>query len=558
MLFNEHIGGYRLAEQIGQGGMAVVFRALDERLDRQVALKILAPGLAADAAFRRRFIRESRAAAAVDDPHIIPVYEAGETDGVLFIAMRYVRGGDVRSLLSREGPLDPARVAAIISPVAAALDAAHAADLVHRDVKPANMLLDVWPGRPDHVYLSDFGLSKGALGSSGITQAGQFLGTIDYAAPEQITGATVDGQADQYALGCAAFEMLTGEPPFRHEEAMAVLYAQLSQSPPRLSSVNQGLCLPSSLDPVFARVLAKAPQDRYASCAEFSDALRDAAGLDRYDVRPRPGRPGTEAVPPPSHNPPGHNQPPGQNPPGPYIPGLYGPGPYAPVQSGPVTSKPAARRWPIVAVTAIVAAAAAAAIISIYALAGHSPTTADSSGTTSPAGKSHRTSTRPTVPATRTNTAPGPDWTTYHDPSGFSVKLPPGWAENSTTRTGSYPGVNFTDPASGFDLLISWSTNGTRQSALASWRQQAASFAKNDASYQPISLKQVTYRGYNAAVWEFTSIHQGVLTQVVDWGFVVKPGQLAYAIELYGPRANWPTVYGSTWSGFLSSFKPAY
>ena len=168
--------------------MAVVFRARDERLGRLVALKILAPALAADEGFRHRFIRESRAAAAVDDPHIVPVFEAGEADGVLFIAMRYVPGGDVRSLVRREGPLPPARVVAIISPVASALDAAHAAGLVHRDVKPANMLVDVRPGRPDHVYLSDFGLSKGALSSAALTGAGQFLGTLDYISPEQIRG----------------------------------------------------------------------------------------------------------------------------------------------------------------------------------------------------------------------------------------------------------------------------------------------------------------------------------------------------------------------------------
>ena len=156
------VAGYRLEGQIGQGGMAVVFRAHDERLDRQVALKILAPALAADDAFRQRFIRESRAAAAVDDPHIIPVFEAGEAAGVLFIAMRYVGGGDMRTLMDREGPLSAARAAAIVSPVASALDAAHVAGLVHRDVKPANVLVDAQPGRPDHVYLSDFGLSKGA------------------------------------------------------------------------------------------------------------------------------------------------------------------------------------------------------------------------------------------------------------------------------------------------------------------------------------------------------------------------------------------------------------
>lgn len=213
------IAGYRLEQRIGAGGMAVVFRARDERLGPLVALKMLAPGLAADDQFRKRFVRESQAAAAVDDPHIIPVFEAGEADGILFIAMRYVPGGDVRSLAQREGPLSPARAMAIISPVASALDAAHAAGLVHRDVKPANMLIDAHQGRPDHVYLSDFGLSKDYLSADGLTAKGESFGTPAYMAPEQLEGRPVDGRTDEYALACAAFELLTGEPPFARDQA---------------------------------------------------------------------------------------------------------------------------------------------------------------------------------------------------------------------------------------------------------------------------------------------------------------------------------------------------
>jgi serine/threonine-protein kinase len=278
------IAGYRLEQQIGQGGMAVVFRARDERLGRQVALKILAPSLAADDAFRQRFIRESRAAAAVDDPHIIPVFEAGDAAGVLFIAMRYVGGGDVRTLVRSTGPLPASRAAAILSPVASALDAAHAAGLVHRDVKPANILVDTRPGRPDHVYLSDFGLSKGTAASTGLTGLGQFLGTLDYISPEQIEGRPTDGRADEYALACTAFELLTGYPPFQRDEATAVMYAQLSQPPPALTSRRPDL--PPAADGVLARALAKAPADRFASCREFADALRAAFGLQPYDSGP--------------------------------------------------------------------------------------------------------------------------------------------------------------------------------------------------------------------------------------------------------------------------------
>ncbi len=280
------IAGYLLEEQIGQGGMAVVFRAHDERLDRTVALKILAPALASDEAFRQRFIRESRAAAAVDDPHIIPVFEAGEASGVLFIAMRWVRGGDVRSLVGQAGPMPPGRAAEIISQVASALDAAHGRGLVHRDVKPANMLVDAssGSGRPDHVYLSDFGLSKASLQTSGLTGTGTFLGTLDYIAPEQIEGKPVDGRADEYALACAAFELLTGAPPFQRDEAMAVMYAQLSEPAPALTSRRRDL--PFAADPVFAKALAKAPADRYGSCREFSDAVRAAFGIRPYDSGP--------------------------------------------------------------------------------------------------------------------------------------------------------------------------------------------------------------------------------------------------------------------------------
>ena len=274
------IAGYRLEEQIGEGGMAVVFRASDERLQRQVALKVLSPALVADEEFRRRFIRESRAAAAVDDPHIIPVFEAGDANGVLFIAMRYVSGGDVGTLLRRLGPLPGARAAAIASAVASALDAAHAAGLVHRDVKPANMLVDARAGRPDHVYLSDFGLTKGSWSSTSLTSTGHFMGTLDYSAPEQIRGQNVDARTDEYALACVAFALLSGRAPFHRDEAMAVMYAQLSEPPPMLQSLRPDL--PPEVDEVMQRALAKSAEDRYPSCGEFADALRIALGLRRY------------------------------------------------------------------------------------------------------------------------------------------------------------------------------------------------------------------------------------------------------------------------------------
>jgi hypothetical protein len=274
------LAGYRLETQVGSGGMAVVLRARDERLNRLVALKILAPALASDEQFRVRFIAESRAAAVVDDPYIIPVYEAGEADGMLFIAMRFVQGGDLHQVLEREGALTPERAAGFISPVASALDAAHRAGLVHRDVKPGNILVDAREDRPDHVYLSDFGVAK-AASSAGLTGSGFFMGTPDYAAPEQIRGQAVDGRADQYALACVAFQLLTGVLPFRPDQDLPVLLAHVSTAPPSLTA--QRPDLPGAVDRVMARAMAKDPEERYASCLDFADALREALGVPPFD-----------------------------------------------------------------------------------------------------------------------------------------------------------------------------------------------------------------------------------------------------------------------------------
>jgi serine/threonine protein kinase len=294
------LAGYQLGEQIGRGGMAVVYRARDIRLDRWVALKILAPDIARDESFRQRFMRESRAAAAVDHPNIIPVFEAGEASGVLFIAMRYVSGGDVGTL-ARSGPMDTGRANSIVAQVAAALDAAHEAGLVHRDVKPANMLLGsvAGAGHPDHVYLSDFGLSKQSLSSAGLTLTGQFMGTLDYMAPEQIEGRPVDGRTDLYALACAAFELLSGQPPFRREQNLALMWAQISEPPPQLTSRRHGL--PAGVDAVMGRALAKSPDQRQGSCLQFAAELQEACGLSwsaNGQFRSSRPRPATEVAGP--------------------------------------------------------------------------------------------------------------------------------------------------------------------------------------------------------------------------------------------------------------------
>ncbi|MBO0830715.1 MAG: serine/threonine protein kinase [Actinobacteria bacterium] len=268
------IGSYRIQEQIGRGGMAVVYRALDLRHGRPVALKVLDPKLGQDEAFRERFVREFSATAGVDHQYIVPVFEAGESGDLLFIAMRYVSGGDVRSLLDSDGPLDPGRTAVIASQVAAALDAAHAHGLVHRDVKPGNILLGETINGVDHVYLSDFGLSKHALASATLTSTGQFFGTLDYVAPEQIQGRPVDGRADQYGLACTVVEMLTGTPPFQSDDTRNLMWAQLEDAPPRVTERRAEL--PPIVDRVIARALEKSPGRRYPTCQEFAAALTAA------------------------------------------------------------------------------------------------------------------------------------------------------------------------------------------------------------------------------------------------------------------------------------------
>jgi serine/threonine-protein kinase len=269
------LAGYVIEEQAGAGGMAVVFRARDAVLGRLAALKVLSPALAADQEFRARFLRESQAVASVEEPHIIPVYGAGEVDGVLYIATKFVPGGDLADVMERAGgALEPGRAVTFIEQVAAALDAAHAAGLVHRDVKPGNILVDAAPGRGECAYLSDFGLSKKSMAASGLTATGTFLGTPDYCAPEQIRGLPVDGRGDQYSLACMTFALLTGNLPFRRQETMATLFAHLNDPVPPLSRYRGDL--PPGTDAVLARGLAKQPRDRYGRCGEFAAALRQA------------------------------------------------------------------------------------------------------------------------------------------------------------------------------------------------------------------------------------------------------------------------------------------
>jgi len=361
------VAGFRIESVLGRGGMSVVYVAEQIRLGRKVALKLLTTELAWDEQFRERFVRESHIAAATDHPNIIPIYDAGEADGLLYIAMRFVEGPDLKEILKR-GSLGVGRTIFLIEQLASALDAAHARSLVHRDVKPGNILVEE---STDHAYLTDFGVAKQTT-ARGLTSTGHFLGTVEYAAPEQIEGGPVDARTDVYALGCVLYECLTGAPPFAQGTEHAVLHAHLVDPPPSVSRARPEL--PQAFDGVVATAMAKAAEDRFPSCGELAHAARNAAtGMARRvdggahppvavdTIRSTPvtappipslADPSTPVTPPPA--------PPPET-------------PAAPPSSGDAPI-PARRMTPLkqwVLIGLLVAVAAAASGVAVYFLTGH-------------------------------------------------------------------------------------------------------------------------------------------------------------------------------------------
>jgi len=269
------IAGYRIEEVVGRGGMGVVYRARQLVLDREVAIKLIATDHAEEPAFRERFKAESRIAASIEHANVIPVYEAGEDDGLLFIAMRLVEGFDLGQLLAGFGPLAPERATRIIVQISAALDAAHARGLVHRDVKPANVLLTL--DNPEHAYLTDFGLAKHVGADARITRADQRVGTLDYLSPEQIRGEPLSPRADIYSLACLLYHCLSGEPPFPRESDAATMWAHVSAPPPSITSARSDL--PDALDAVIAQGMAKDPTERFTTARELAEGCAKALGI---------------------------------------------------------------------------------------------------------------------------------------------------------------------------------------------------------------------------------------------------------------------------------------
>ena len=288
------VAGCRVEAVVGRGGMGVVYRATQLSLERMVALKAIAPELADDPTFRERFKRESRIAASIEHPNVIPVYEAGEGEGVLYLIMRYVEGTDLRALIDAEGRLSPERGTRIVAQVAAALAAAHRRDLIHRDVKPANVLIDASEER-DHAYLTDFGIARNAAATSALTRTGSVIGTLDYLAPERIEDQRGDGRSDVYALGCVLFEALTGTLPYARDNEAAKMFAHLSAPVPSARALTPGV--PEELDSLAMRAMAKDPAERFPTAGEMAQALTDT--LPQRPVRPdaKPKAPAAPAAP---------------------------------------------------------------------------------------------------------------------------------------------------------------------------------------------------------------------------------------------------------------------
>jgi ABC-type transport system substrate-binding protein len=279
------VAGYRIERLLGRGATGAVYLAEDSER-HEVALKVLIPGLAQNARFQERFLRESQIAASLDEPHVVPTLAVGDDDGVLYLAMRFIDGRDLREILKREGSLSAERAVDLVGQVAGALDAAHALGLVHRDVKPGNVLVETTDAG-EHAYLCDFGLAKHISSVNSLTGERAFVGTIAYISPEQIEGAEIDARADVYSLGCMLFDCLTGRAPFERETEIATVYAHMNEPPPRPSDVQPGI--PEGFDAVIAKALAKAPDDRYASCGELATA-GEAALRGELPHRSRPRR----------------------------------------------------------------------------------------------------------------------------------------------------------------------------------------------------------------------------------------------------------------------------
>ncbi len=483
--------------------MGVVYLAEQVRLRRLVALKLIVPELAEDEDFRRRFERESQLAASLDHPNVIPVYEAGEADGALFISMRFVDGDDLRALIRRDGRITPERAAGLVAQLGSALDAAHGRGLVHRDVKPANVLVTGERGA-EHAYLTDFGLTKHVSSSSGITHTGQWVGTLDYVAPEQISGGALDARVDVYSLGCVLFEALTGQVPYPRESDVAKMYAHLHDPPKPVSVLVPGA--PNEFDAVIARALAKEPDDRCPSAGDLGRAALAAAGGGANAVPERSVAAG-EAAP--------TAQRPGAAPPTAVAAApteqLTGPtaqipvrqqAPWPPPSQPPQQQPPRRSRWPLVA--AVVALLAVGAGVAALVAGGAFDQSSDGGPTT--------VIVRETTPDRPTDTGQEEDpeqqppepggQTARYTSATYSADYPADWTVVSDdVDKGAYTETKLQSPDGGATVVIDRTPGAPLDPTLAA--QEVERATAETAGYRRVSFRSVELGGRPSFEWVF-------------------------------------------------------
>jgi serine/threonine protein kinase len=504
------VGRYRLRGRLGQGGMGQVYLAQSPG-GRLVAVKLIRPELASDPEFRVRFAREVATARTVGGIFTVPVVDADVDGPQPWLVTAFVEGPSLADAVNDQGPLALGTALTLAAGLAEGLEMIHAAGVVHRDLKPSNILLAA-----DGPRIIDFGISRAADGT-GLTRTGWVSGSPSYMSPEQAEGHQAGPASDVFSLGSVIAYAVTGREPFGSGPPAGVLYRVVHGQPDTRD-------VPMPIRPLVEWCLAKAPEQR-PTASQIIAELDAAAPAARPPTVQQPRGPLYQ----------------------PTITSLRQPDPVVgvtwPTSPPNVAAAPARRRrrspsW------AVSGAVLALALIGVGVLAvRHFDAT-----------RTHLVTQRSTTEATSKPTvAPAwAGWHAYRDLSGFSIKLPPGWAVSSRTGTE----VQFTGPTPGFVALVAWTTT-PQPDQLTDWRQQAAAKAAADPSYQQIGIERVHYRGYNAADWEFTNLYQGALTHVLDRGFIVRPGRLAYAIELYGPDASWTSVRSGIWNGLLATFTPA-
>ncbi len=554
----QQVGKYRLLGELGSGGMGRVFLGLSPG-GRLVAVKIVRPDLAGNPDFLARFTREVATARTVSGIYTAPVVDADLAGPEPWLVTAYVDGPSLADAVARHGPVPATSLLPLAAGLAEGLGAIHAAGVVHRDLKPSNVLL-----ADDGPRIIDFGISRVADGTE-MTHTGSIVGSPGFMSPEQATGGEVGPASDIFSLGGVLSFAATGTGPFGTGVPTATLYRVVHNQPDTSS-------MPPVIRELAQRCLAKDPRQR-PTAEQILTSLGEVDRAREWVPWPLPqqgagaqaaGKPG----PAPAARTPIHTAPASVVAAPPAGPRTQTVGRAAGIHVATVPEEAGAARRPhqprshLRWALAGGALAGALAVGTVFSLA-HWATTAARSPVSratarpgdTPAGQPATTQVTPAATARSEPAATAPvsgSWQAYHDASGFAISLPAGW----TVSTRSLTEVHFTGGQPGFVVVVAWTTH-PKPDALADWRQQAAALAQSDQTYQQIGIRRVSYRGYDTADWEFTNMYRGELTHVLDRGFIVQPGRLGYAIELYGPDAGWDAVHASMWNGLVQSFQPA-